>query len=129
MAETPKPLPQAALGQPAIVPAAAERVWVAVPEGTSETGAVASLGVVEPTQVRRPWRTTARTIFQALVALCVLFPVLVEQTGLTTADLPWLAIPLGVAAAVARIMALPQVEQFLARFIPFLAAAPHHTQE
>jgi hypothetical protein len=82
---------------------------------------------IHPTQVRRPWRATARTIFQALVALCVLFPILVEQTGLTTADFPWLAIPLGVAAAVARIMALPQVEQFLARFIPFLAAAPRNT--
>lgn len=82
-----------------------------------------------PTQVRKPWRTTARTAFQALVALCVLFPILVEQTGLTTEDFPWLAIPLGVAAAVARIMALPQVEDFLGRFIPFLAANGHRSQE
>lgn len=86
---------------------------VVVPEGVV---------VAPPTQVRRPWRTTARTLFQALVALAVLFPLLVEQTGLTTEDAPWLVIPLGVAAAVARIMALPQVEAFLARFVPFLAA-------
>lgn len=75
-----------------------------------------------PTQVRRPWRTTARTIFQAFVALCVLFPVLVETAGLDPEAFPWLAVPLAVAAAVARIMALPQVEAFLRRFLPFLAA-------
>lgn len=118
------PLPHAALGEPAVVPPAAEGVWVAVPEGTSETGAVASLGAVEPTQVRRPWRSTVRTVFQALVALAVLFPVLVETTGLKPEDAPWLAIPLAVAAAIARVMALPQVETFLRRFLPFLAAAP-----
>lgn len=77
-----------------------------------------------PTQVRRPWRSTARTLFQALVAMAVLFPILVDQTGLNPDDAPWLAIPLAVAAAVTRIMALPQVENFLARFLPFLAAAP-----
>lgn len=77
-----------------------------------------------PTQVRRPWRSTARTLFQALVAMAVLFPILVESTGLKPEDAPWLAIPLAVAAAVARAMALPQVENFLARFLPFLAAAP-----
>lgn len=79
---------------------------------------------VQPTQMRRPWRSTARTLFQSVVALAVLFPVLVEQTGLDRQDLPWLAIPLGVAAALTRIMALPQVELFLRRFLPFLAAAP-----
>lgn len=80
--------------------------------------------LADPTQVRRPWRSTARTVFQALVALCVLFPILVDQTGLKAEDLPWLAIPLAVAATVTRIMALPQVEAFLKRFLPFLAAAP-----
>jgi hypothetical protein len=77
-----------------------------------------------PTQVRRPWRTVARTVFQAAVALCVLFPVLVQTAGLDPETFPWLAVPLAVAAAVARIMALPQVEVFLRRFIPFLSAAP-----
>lgn len=77
-----------------------------------------------PTQVRRPWRATARTIFQALIALCVLFPVLVQTAGLEVDAFPWLAIPLAVAAAVARIMAHPQVEVFLRRFVPFLAADP-----
>lgn len=78
---------------------------------------------VAPTQVRRPWRATARTAFQAFAAMVVLFPILVEATGLEVEDAPWLAIPLAVAAAVARVMALPQVDQFLARFLPFLSAA------
>lgn len=77
-----------------------------------------------PTQVRRPWRATARTTFQALVAFAVLFPILVETAGLDPEAFPWLAIPLAVAAALARVMALPQVETFLRRFLPFLAAAP-----
>lgn len=75
-----------------------------------------------PTQVKRPWRATARTAFQALVALCVMFPILVQTAGLDPAAFPWLAIPLAVAAAVAKVMALPQVEAFLRRFLPFLAA-------
>lgn len=77
-----------------------------------------------PTQVKRPWRATARTTFQALVALAVLFPILVEQTGLKVEDVPWLAIPLGIAAATAKIMARPEVEVFLRRFVPFLSAEP-----
>lgn len=88
------------------------------------TGIPGNLVAVDPTQMRRPWRSTVRTVFQALVALAVLFPFLVEASGLTVEDWPWLAVPLAVAAAVARIMALPQVEAFLRRFLPFLAAAP-----
>lgn len=76
------------------------------------------------TQVRRPWRATARTAFQALVALAVLFPVLVQTAGLDPDSAPWLLVPLGVAAGFARVMALPQVEGFLQRFVPWLAAAP-----
>ena len=78
--------------------------------------------MTQPTQVRRPWRTTSRTLFQAFIALCVMFPVLVQTAGLDVAAFPWLAVPLAVAGAVARIMALPQVEAFLKRFLPFLAA-------
>ena len=77
-----------------------------------------------PTQVRRPWRSTARTVFQALVGLCVLAPLIVGATGLTVAQLPWLGVVLGVAAAVTRIMAIPGVETWLRTYLPFLAAAP-----
>lgn len=85
--------------------------------------------LADPTQVRRPWRSTVRTAFQALVALAVLFPVLVETSGLEPEAFPWLAIPVAVAAGFARVMALPQVEVFLKRFVPFLAAAPAATQK
>jgi hypothetical protein len=79
---------------------------------------------VTPTQVRRPWRATTRTVFQALVALAIMAPVLVQATGLDPTSLPWLAGVLAVCAAITRVMALPQVEAFLRRFLPFLSAAP-----
>lgn len=77
-----------------------------------------------PTQVRRPWRSTLRTVWQAFLGLCVLAPILVEGAGLEADQLPWLAVPLAVAAAVTRVMAIPAVEVWLRRFVPFLAAAP-----
>lgn len=90
----------------------------------SQDGSTREAVVVSPTQVRRPWRSTARTVFQALVGLCILAPVVVAQTGLTVEQLPWLGIVLGVAAGVTRVMAVPGVETWLRRFLPFLAAAP-----
>lgn len=80
--------------------------------------------VVPATQVKRPWRTTVRSTFQLLVALAVILPFVVEATGLEPEVYPWLAGVLGVAAAVTRVMALPQVEAFLRRFAPWLAAEP-----
>lgn len=77
-----------------------------------------------PTQVARPWRATVRTLVQFLIAAAVLLPFVVEATGLDPELYPWLAGLLGVAAAVTRVMALPQVEAFLARFAPWLAADP-----
>lgn len=105
--------------QPILAPEA-----VRGPLSPSQDSAPGTVILADPTQVRRPWRATARTAFQALVALCVLFPILVDQTGLKVEDFPWLAIPLAVAAGVAKIMALPQVEVFLRTFVPFLSAAP-----
>jgi hypothetical protein len=69
-----------------------------------------------------PWRRTIRTVFQALVGLAVMVPLLVAQTGLDPDQLPWLAGVLAVAAVITRIMALPQVEVFLQQFVPWLAA-------
>jgi hypothetical protein len=87
-------------------------------------GSMREAVVVSPTQVRRPWRSTARTVFQAFVGLCVLAPVIIAATGLTVAQLPWLGVVLAVAAAVTRIMAIPGVETWLRTYLPFLAAAP-----
>lgn len=102
-------------------PAAALPPVTGVKVGQQLPDAVVS---VTPTQVRRPWRSTVRSTFQALVALAVLAPILVQSAGLAPDSLPWLAIPLGIAAALTRIMATPQVEEFLRAYLPFLAAAP-----
>lgn len=95
------------------------------PTTTTTTGTGQPYPVaVTPTQIRRPWRSTLRTAFQALVALAAMAPVLVATTGLKTDQTPWLVGILAGAATLTRIMALPQVETFLRRFLPWLAAAP-----
>lgn len=80
---------------------------------------------VTPTQVRRPWRSTVRTAFQALIALATLAPLIVGGVYTSSASYPAVVVQvLAVAAAITRVMALPGVETFLRRFAPFLAAAP-----
>lgn len=79
-----------------------------------------------PTQVRRPWRTVVRTAFQSLVALAALAPVI--YSACTNADAATATGALGgvlvVSAGVTRVMALPGVNAWLERFVPFLAAEP-----
>lgn len=74
------------------------------------------------TQSKYPWRATVRTLFQAFLALAVMYgPVA------ATANLPDTALFAGVAtvmAAVTRVMQLPAVNAFIEQFVPFLAAAP-----
>jgi hypothetical protein len=80
-----------------------------------------------PTQVRRPWRATVRTAFQGAVAIASLTPFVVTGIYGDATDpadyAPAVAQVLAVSGAVTRVMALPQVEDFLRRFVPFLAAA------
>lgn len=83
----------------------------------------AAVGAAPATQIRKPWRTTARSAFQFIVALATLLPVLVDSLGLDRA-LPVVAGALALAAVVTRVMALPQVESFLQSFVPWLAASP-----
>lgn len=75
-----------------------------------------------PTQVTYSWRTTVRTAFQVIVALAAMWGVVVVTLGL--GGLPWAAASVTVAAAITRLMALPQVDDFLTRFVPWLAATP-----
>ncbi|NLU77792.1 hypothetical protein HCA58_05150 [Micromonospora sp. HNM0581] len=75
-----------------------------------------------PTQTRHPWRATVRTIFAVTVALLSLLPTIAVAGGVD--DVPAVAQVLGVAAAVTRVLALPGVEAFLQRFLPWLASAP-----
>lgn len=76
------------------------------------------------TQTRRPWRTTARTVFQGAVGLAAMLPLLVNASGLDETAAP-VAGALAISGAVTRVMALPAVESWLERFVPFLAAKPH----
>lgn len=80
-----------------------------------------------PTQVQRPWRATARTAFAVIVALAAMTPLLVDAAGLDETAGP-IAGVLAIAGAITRIMALPAVEAFLARFLPWLAADPDAEQ-
>lgn len=82
-----------------------------------------ALDNARPTQTDHPWRASARTIFQAVVAFAAMWGVVVEAIGLDPAW-EWVAASLVVAGAITRVMALPSVEEFLRRFLPFLAAAP-----
>jgi hypothetical protein len=79
-----------------------------------------------PTQVRRPWRTTVRSVFQAVVAGSAAAPLVYQAI---TQESPEAATGAGatlllVTGAVTRVMALPSVEEWLRRFVPFLAANP-----
>lgn len=96
--------------------AAAGTVVVQTPPGQPD------IVVVQPTQMRRPWRSTVRTVFQALIALAVVWPVVIQALGLP--DWAWIAGSLAVAAAITRLMALPGVETWLRQFLPWLAATP-----
>lgn len=75
------------------------------------------------TQQEHPWRTTARTVFQGLIALSASWAIVVEAMNLDP-GLAWVSASLAVAAAITRVMAIPQVEQFFERFFPWLAADP-----
>lgn len=79
-----------------------------------------------PTQVRRPWRATARTVFQGLVgAAAMAAPVYGAATHHDPAAATgWAATGLAISAGITRVMALPGVNGWLAKFLPFLAAEP-----
>ncbi len=75
----------------------------------------------EPTQVEYPWRTTVRTVFQALIGLAAAWGLVVEALGLSE-QIPIVAASLTVTAAITRLMALPVVNDWLATYVPWLAA-------
>jgi len=78
------------------------------------------------TQTRHPWRATARTIFAAVVALLSLLPTIAAVAGIDA--VPLIAQAIAAAAAVTRVLAIPGVDDFLRRYLPFLASAPVHEE-
>ena len=75
------------------------------------------------TQSAHPWRATLRTIFAALIALAAMAaPVYTAATNQAPeAATGWAALGLAICGAVTRILALPQVDEWLHRFAPWLA--------
>lgn len=84
--------------------------------------AVPVQAAVSTTQERYPYRGATRTVFQMVVSLAAMWGVVVQAAGLP--GWSWVAISLAVAAGITRVMALPDVEVFLRKFLPFLSAAP-----
>lgn len=66
------------------------------------------------TQIRHPWRATARTIFAYAVAIATVWPLIVQALGLDQTWL-WVSVSLAVAGGLTRIMAIPAVDTLLAK--------------
>ncbi|MGY4098033.1 hypothetical protein ACW2Q0_00470 [Nocardia sp. R16R-3T] len=77
----------------------------------------------DASQIRYPWRTMARTIFQLVVGLAAAMPMLIASTGLPTTA-AGIGTALAVSATITRIMAIPAVAILIARYAPWLAAEP-----
>lgn len=86
---------------------------------------------VTPTQIRRPWRSTARTIFQALIGLAAMAPLIYQAATEHNPEAAtgWVALALAISGGVTRVMALPGIESFLQQYLSFLAAAPARNPE
>lgn len=78
------------------------------------------------TQTEHPWRATARTIFAAVVAGAALGPAIFEAVAMGNPEgaTGYAALALAICGGITRVMALPGVNAFIERFLPFLAAAP-----
>jgi len=75
-----------------------------------------------PSQVRRPWRTTVRTVLAATAGLVPLLPDIARELGVDT--IPAVASVLAIVAASTRIFAIPEVDAWMDRWFPWLAADP-----
>lgn len=73
---------------------------------------------MEPTQVAHPWQAVVRTVFAGFIGVCAILPLLFTEAP--TGGV--FALALTVAGAVTRIMAIPEVNVWLDRFLPFLSA-------
>jgi hypothetical protein len=78
-----------------------------------------------PTQVKQPWRTTVRSVFQFVLALATLLPFIAAGVYNDLDQAPAVVVQiLVIAATITRVMAMPRVEDFFRQFLPFLAAQP-----
>lgn len=77
---------------------------------------------MESTQTRHPWRATVRTVLAALVGAAIILPEVVEVAGI--GHIGWVAGAVAACGAVTRVLALPSVDAWLRRWVPWLAAEP-----
>lgn len=77
----------------------------------------------ESTQEQYPWRAVIRTVFEAAVSFAATWPLVVVALGLDD-GWQWVTASLVVTGGITKLMALPQVNAWLERFIPWLAAQP-----
>ena len=78
----------------------------------------------QPTQTRYPWRAVARTAFQGGVSLAAMAPLIYSAANHhePEAATGFVGGALVISAGITRVMALPGVNDWLRRFVPFLAA-------
>ncbi|HET6874658.1 MAG TPA: hypothetical protein VFH70_07760 [Acidimicrobiales bacterium] len=76
-----------------------------------------------PAPALSPARRVIRTVVQVALALAVLAPIVLDAVGVRDVVIGGASV-LAIAAAITRVMALPAVEVFLRRFLPWLAADP-----
>jgi hypothetical protein len=75
-----------------------------------------------PTQTQHPWRATVRTIVAGAVAAIPLLPFLVDSLGIGA--VPWVAGTLAALGAITRLLAIPAVNDWVVRYLPWLAPTP-----
>lgn len=72
------------------------------------------------TQVRHPWRATIRTVLAGLLGAASLLPTIAVTAGVET--VPAVAQAVAVAGVITRVMAVPGVDAWLRRYLPWLAS-------
>lgn len=78
-------------------------------------GKHSQVDTAEPTQVQRPWRSTVRAVIVAGIALIPLLPEIADALNVET--VPLVAATLTIAAAVQRVITLPAVDHWLAKYV------------
>lgn len=74
----------------------------------------------EATQTSHPWRATLRTLFAIVVAFAAMWALVVQAAGLDP-NTEWVVGSIAVASGITRVMALPAVDAFIRKFMPWLA--------
>lgn len=75
------------------------------------------------TQEQYPWHAVVRTVFQAVIGFAAMWALIVEALGVDE-TLPWVAASLAVTGGITRVMAIPAVNEWLTKYVPWLAATP-----